>query len=97
MLKLGSSKKWPDALEQVTGGRSMDAGPMLKYFRPLVDWLEAQNEGHDVTWEEECPGTSSASSSHTGVLGQGPPGLVGLLTVGVMVVVLCFSSQANIK
>ncbi|KAK7495708.1 hypothetical protein BaRGS_00013155, partial [Batillaria attramentaria] len=39
MLRLGSSKPWPVALEQMTGTRQMDAGPMMEYFQPLLDWL----------------------------------------------------------
>jgi len=55
MMKLGSSLPWPDALEQITGTRDMSAGPVLQYFQPLMDWLEQQNEGYTVGWQEECP------------------------------------------
>ncbi|KAL8561905.1 hypothetical protein ACOMHN_046695 [Nucella lapillus] len=55
MLQLGSSKPWPQALEQITGSRQMDVGPLLDYFQPLYDWLKEQNAGHPIGWEEECP------------------------------------------
>ncbi|XP_013394530.1 angiotensin-converting enzyme-like [Lingula anatina] len=55
MLKLGSSKPWPEALEKVTGTRNMSANAILLYFKPLIDWLKVQNQGQTITWSEECP------------------------------------------
>ncbi|KAK7873704.1 hypothetical protein R5R35_013236 [Gryllus longicercus] len=43
MLRLGSSRPWPEALEAVTGSRHMDASGLLDYFRPLAQWLEEEN------------------------------------------------------
>ncbi|MBK9753307.1 MAG: M2 family metallopeptidase [Nannocystis sp.] len=51
MLELGSSKPWPDALEAVTGQRTMDAQPMIEYFEPLLKWLEEQNKGRTCGWQ----------------------------------------------
>lgn len=39
-LQSGSSKPWPEILEEITGSPKMDAGPMLEYFKPLNDWLD---------------------------------------------------------
>jgi peptidyl-dipeptidase A len=50
MLRLGASKPWPDALEQLTGERAMDAGALLDYFAPLKSWLDRQNAGAPVGW-----------------------------------------------
>lgn len=50
MLEMGASKPWPDALEAVTGTRTMDAGPMLEYFQPLQAWLTEQNTGRTCGW-----------------------------------------------
>jgi peptidyl-dipeptidase A len=50
MLALGSSQPWPDALEALTGQREMDATAIVDYFRPLLDWLDKQNEGKPVGW-----------------------------------------------
>ena len=50
MLQLGASVPWPDALEQLTGSRTMDAGAMVEYFEPLLAWLKVQNEGQPVGW-----------------------------------------------
>ncbi|XP_061377584.1 angiotensin-converting enzyme-like isoform X1 [Danaus plexippus] len=53
MLRLGSSRPWADAMEALTGQRRMDAGGLLEYFRPLHDWLAAENmrTGEYVGWE----------------------------------------------
>ncbi|MEM9500841.1 MAG: M2 family metallopeptidase, partial [Pseudomonadota bacterium] len=50
MLAMGASKPWPDALEAFTGERQMSGEAMVDYFAPLMDWLEEQNEGHEVGW-----------------------------------------------
>ena len=44
MLKMGSSKPWPEALEPLTGVRTMDAHALMDYFKPLTDWLKVQNQ-----------------------------------------------------
>jgi len=50
MLRLGASRPWPEALEQLTGERRVDAGAMLEYFAPLKAWLDRQNAGAQVGW-----------------------------------------------
>jgi peptidyl-dipeptidase A len=50
MLALGLSKPWPEALEQITGQRQMDATAILDYFAPLQRWLDEQNQGKPVGW-----------------------------------------------
>lgn len=50
MLEMGSSRPWPDALEEVTGQREMDATAILDYFAPLQEWLDEQNEGQSCGW-----------------------------------------------
>jgi peptidyl-dipeptidase A len=51
MLSMGMSRPWPDALEALTGQREMDATAVVDYFRPLLDWLETQNQGKACGWE----------------------------------------------
>lgn len=55
MLKLGSSKEWPDAMEALTGGRVMDASAIREYFMPLETWLMEDNKKHGefVGWETD--------------------------------------------
>ena len=46
MLKLGSSKPWPDAMEVMTGQRDARADALLEYFQPLHQWLKKENKKH---------------------------------------------------
>lgn len=43
MLMMGSSKPWPEALEALTGQRSMNAIAIRNYFAPLENWLRETN------------------------------------------------------
>jgi peptidyl-dipeptidase A len=52
MLAMGESRPWPDALEVLTGQRQMDATAILDYFAPLKKWLDEQNTGHKVGWDQ---------------------------------------------
>ncbi|XP_043462372.1 angiotensin-converting enzyme-like [Leptopilina heterotoma] len=53
MLKLGSSKPWQDAMEVLTGQRKMSSSGLLDYFKPLMDWLTAENKKTDeyIGWK----------------------------------------------
>ncbi|KAI5646416.1 angiotensin-converting enzyme domain-containing protein [Phthorimaea operculella] len=53
MLKMGSSKPWPDAMEVLTGQREMKADGLLEYFKPLYEWLQQENlrTGEYIGWE----------------------------------------------
>lgn len=50
MMEMGASRPWPDALEAFTGTRQMDGGAMVRYFQPLMAWMEEQNRGQDCGW-----------------------------------------------
>ena len=50
MLRLGQSKPWPEAMKVLTGESRGDAGPMIEYFRPLLDWLKTQNSSGKPGW-----------------------------------------------
>ena len=56
MLKLGSSVSWTEAMMKIAGTRDMDAGPLMEFFRPVIKYLEKENEGHRIGWDENCPG-----------------------------------------
>ncbi|XP_036611538.1 angiotensin-converting enzyme-like [Trichosurus vulpecula] len=43
VMKLGFSKPWPEAMKMITGQYNMSAKPLMKYFKPLLDWLIAEN------------------------------------------------------
>jgi peptidyl-dipeptidase A len=50
MLAMGASKPWPDALQAFTGKREMDGTAMIAYFKPLMTWLQTQNQGKQCGW-----------------------------------------------
>jgi peptidyl-dipeptidase A len=50
MMALGVSRPWPDALEALTGSRTMDATAIRDYFAPLQQWLDQQLAGAPVGW-----------------------------------------------
>ncbi|CAG0914498.1 unnamed protein product [Notodromas monacha] len=52
LLKAGYSEAWEDTLEDMTGVADMDVRPLLEYFKPLHDYLVAENArtGETVGW-----------------------------------------------
>ena len=50
MMEMGASRRWPEALEAVTGARELDATPLLEYFAPLSAWLDERNAGRSCGW-----------------------------------------------
>ncbi len=50
MMKLGSSKPWPEALAAFTGESDIDASAIAEYFAPLETWLEKENAGQKCGW-----------------------------------------------
>lgn len=57
MLKMGSSKPWPEAMNVITKQRKMDAQALLDYFKPLTDFLLQENKAANDTvgWTDSCP------------------------------------------
>ncbi|KAF8795129.1 Angiotensin-converting enzyme-like protein [Argiope bruennichi] len=54
MLSLGSSVHWKEAMRVITRGKTskMDAGPILEYFAPLMEWLKEQNKDEFIGWRK---------------------------------------------
>lgn len=52
VLQAGSSKPWPDVLEEALGTKRMNASSLMKYFDPIIKWLEKQNEGETLGWPD---------------------------------------------
>jgi peptidyl-dipeptidase A len=50
MMGYGTSQPWQDTLEAAIGTRQMDASALVEYFAPLMEWLEARNEGKTCGW-----------------------------------------------
>ncbi len=53
MFEMGASRPWPDALEALTGSRTMDATALLDYFRPLEPVLGEALRGEGPGWAGE--------------------------------------------
>uniref|UniRef100_A0A8C6WKM3 Angiotensin-converting enzyme n=1 Tax=Neogobius melanostomus TaxID=47308 RepID=A0A8C6WKM3_9GOBI len=52
VLQAGSSKKWEDVLMDALGTNKMDPTSLIKYFQPVLDWLEKQNKGEILGWPD---------------------------------------------
>ncbi|XP_064807077.1 angiotensin-converting enzyme-like [Oncorhynchus masou masou] len=54
VMKVGFSKPWPETMAMITGKSIMSAKPLVEYFKPLTDWLEAENNKNDEVrgWPE---------------------------------------------
>ncbi len=50
MLEKGSSEKWPQQLEFLTGYDRMNINPLLEYFKPLSDFLDQNVKPEDIGW-----------------------------------------------
>ena len=42
----------------------MDAGALMEYFKPLLEWLREQN-GNDFGWDPQCPDLSAKPTQVT--------------------------------
>lgn len=42
LLQAGSSRPWPDILEEATGSRDLDASAIIEYFKPIIDYMDAE-------------------------------------------------------
>ncbi|KAJ8264684.1 hypothetical protein GJAV_G00152490 [Gymnothorax javanicus] len=52
VLQAGSSKPWPEILMDALGTDKMDARPLMKYFKPIIDWLQEQNKLETLGWPD---------------------------------------------
>jgi peptidyl-dipeptidase A len=50
MMQLGQSRPWPDALEALSGERTMDATAIVDYYAPLERWLHEATKGERCGW-----------------------------------------------
>lgn len=53
MLSLGKSLPWPNVLSVIAGTKKLSSAPIIAYFKPLEDWLDAhrQANGYKLGWE----------------------------------------------
>ncbi|XP_066955802.1 angiotensin-converting enzyme-like [Macrobrachium rosenbergii] len=48
-MSRGSSMKWPEFLEELSGTRRLNAQPLLEYFAPLQRWMSQEVEKHNMS------------------------------------------------
>jgi len=49
VLKAGSSKPWPEVLQEALGTNKMNASSLMNYFEPVTTWLQEQNNKTNET------------------------------------------------
>lgn len=52
ILQAGSSKPWPDVLQEAIGANKLNASSLMTYFKPIIDWLQIQNGNETLGWPE---------------------------------------------
>lgn len=52
ILQAGSSIAWPEVLQDAIGVNKLDASALMKYFQPIIDWLQVQNVNETLGWPD---------------------------------------------
>jgi len=65
-MRLGFSRGWPVALEAMTGSKQMSVRPLLNYFAPLFDFIDAELErnGESVCFGDEVSCAQSDTTTN---------------------------------
>jgi len=50
IMKLGGTEDWRTVLRNATG-EDLSTRAMVEYFKPLLTWLQEQNQGRQIGWE----------------------------------------------
>ena len=79
-LKLGGAHHWRDTLELITGEQEMSGEPLLEYFKPLYEYLKAENSNAKESEEE-----SSYDPTIAIVAGSVVLGIVVVVCVGYVI------------
>lgn len=51
IMEKGGTQDWRKVLHDATG-EDLSTRPMVEYFKPLMSWLEEQNKGRKIGWED---------------------------------------------
>jgi peptidyl-dipeptidase A len=51
ILKKGDTEDWRKVLKEATG-EDISTRAMMDYFQPLMAWLEEQNKGRQIGWDD---------------------------------------------
>jgi len=47
MLELGKSRPWSEVLKVLAGTESLSSEPIIAYFKPLENWLDAHRKANN--------------------------------------------------
>jgi peptidyl-dipeptidase A len=50
VLAKGATEDWRKVLKEATG-EDLSTRAMMDYFKPLMAWLEKENQGRQIGWE----------------------------------------------
>lgn len=50
-MEKGATEDWRKVLRDATG-EDLSTRAMVEYFKPLMAWLEKQNRGRKIGWEQ---------------------------------------------
>nr|XP_020730928.1 angiotensin-converting enzyme-like isoform X1 [Odocoileus virginianus texanus]XP_020730929.1 angiotensin-converting enzyme-like isoform X1 [Odocoileus virginianus texanus] len=72
VLKLGSSKPWPEVLEKMTGETKVSTKALMTYFKPLLNWLVTENvrQGEILGWPDFSCSFEERETGRTAFLGM---------------------------
>ena len=62
ILKKGGTEDWRKVLKEATG-EDLSTRAMVDYFQPLMAWLEEQNKGRKIGWDEDQDATRRARNA----------------------------------
>ncbi|KAM6174547.1 angiotensin-converting enzyme [Erethizon dorsatum] len=70
-LKLGSSRPWPEVLKELTGQSDISTKALVTYFKPLMNWLVAENvrQGEILGWPDFACSFEERSTNKVALLG----------------------------
>jgi len=91
MLKMEKSKRWPEALEKLTGSKVLDVSAITEYFKPLNDWLVKQRQeiGYSPPgWDESPTIPSSRQLGPTAGVPPQSPVILNMMVVAFTTVAL---------
>ena len=85
MLRSGASLPWQDVLRAMTGSSSMSTRPLLRYFKPLYDFLYRHNrlQPTAIGWGDDFYISSTSSSASQSLSSDFSSSVAGAVTFGL--------------
>ncbi|XP_014678540.1 PREDICTED: angiotensin-converting enzyme-like [Priapulus caudatus] len=92
---MGSSRPWPEVMEMLTGDKMMDAGALIEYFNPLIEWLDTQINENAIKTGWDCAQTSTPPTEPPTIITTSKPdsGHMAVLSVSALLLVIAHALQ----